>query len=203
MRRELSIAVLAGMLLAGCSSGTTSANGPTGGGSPTTSGSPTAGDSPATTGSPVASAAPSSPGGGGGAADASCSGGLTGTEPGVQSVTCDGSAEIRIQAGDVTKDLHGGTCQSAAGVWSATVGVLIDETGLHGTYKGPPVSGITVNDTADGKGTIQADLDGKDYFALGTAKLTLSPDKKTAHIEGTSDPNSGAPGAKLVVDVTC
>ncbi len=179
--------VLVGLLLAGCSSGPAKASGPTGGGNPTATG----------TGSPGASATT-----GGGAADA-CSGGLTGSEPGVVSVTCSGTAEVKIQAGDVTKDLHGGTCQSAAGVWSATIGVLLDATGLHGTYTGPPVSGITVNNTADGKATIQADLDGKLYFDLGTATLTMSADQKTAHIEGTSDPNSDAPGAEIVVDVTC
>lgn len=185
MRRELSIAVLVGLLLTGCSSGPAKANGPAGG-NPTATGSPTTGA-----------------GTGRGASDASCSSGLTGNEPGVVSVTCNGSAEIKIQAGGVTKDLHGGTCQSAAGVWSATIGVLIDATGLHGTYNGPPVSGITVNNTASGKATIQADLDGKLYYDLGSATLTMSADQKTAHIEGTSDPNSDAPGAQIVVDVTC
>ena len=167
-------------LVAGCSSGT-SRSGTTAGG-PSNQASPTV-----------------STGG-----NAACSHGLTGSETGVIRITCDGPAEIKIQAGDVTRDLHGGKCQSGGGVWSATVGVVIDETGVSAKYTGPPVEVVTVNNTnTAGKATIQAVLAGKHYAVLGTASLTLSADQKTAHAEGSSDRLSDAPGANVVVDVTC
>ena len=119
-------------------------------------------------------------------------------------ITCDGTAEIKIQAGDVSRDMHGGRCQSAADVWSAAVGVVINETGIGDKYTGPPVEVVTVNNTSTaGKATIQAVLGGKHYYDLGNATLSLAAGGKTAHIEGTSDRASDAPGARLVVDVTC
>jgi hypothetical protein len=146
-----------------------------------------------TSGSPTAAAGSST-----------CSGGLKGTEPGVVRITCDGPAEIRIQAGDVRRDLHGGKCQSAGDVWSAAVGVVINETGIGDKYTGPPVEVVTVNNTSTaGKATVQAVIGGKHYYDLGNAALTLAPDGKTAHVEGTSDQASDAPGARVVVDVTC
>jgi len=138
------------------------------------------------------------------AGSSTCSGGLKGTEPGVVRITCDGPAEIKIQAGDVSRDLRGGKCQSASDVWSAAVGVVINETGIGDKYTGPPVEVVTVNNTSTaGKATVQAVLGGKHYYDLGNAALTLAPDGRTAHIEGASDQASDAPGARLVVDVTC
>lgn len=184
MRSTFIIAIAAAGLLAGCSSSPAaapkSASTPVGGATPSAS-------APATT-----------------SADASaCSGGLTRPQEGVVSITCNGSAELKVSVNGRITDLHGGVCQSGGGVWSATAGVLLDETGLNGTYSGPPVSDITVNNTAEGKATIQVEIAGKHYFDLGTAKLQLSADKKTAHIEGTGDHLSDAPGAKIVIDVTC
>jgi hypothetical protein len=82
--------------------------------------------------------------------------------------------------------------------------VVINETGIGDKYTGPPVEVVTVNNTSTaGKATVQAVIGGKHYYDLGTAALTLAPDGRTAHIEGTSDKASDAPGARLVVDVTC
>ena len=192
MKRQLSISLLAVVLLAGCSSGGPATHVAAG----TTAGGATANQS--------ASASTSTDTGTGTAADQACTGGVAADAPGVVSVTCDGPADIRIQAGSVAKDIHGGRCQSAGDVWSATVGVIIDATGSHGTYAGPKVDVVTVNNTAThGKGTIQATVDGKQYFNLGDATVTLSADGKTAHFSGASDRLSDAPGAKIVVDVTC
>jgi hypothetical protein len=181
MRRHLPLFATVLLLLAGCSTAST----------------PPASSGAAPSGGPSAGA----PGPSGGSA---CSGGLKGGEPGVVRITCDGPAEIKIQAGDVSRDMHGGRCQSAADVWSAAVGVVTNETGIGDKYTGPPVEVVAVNNTSTaGKATVQAVLGGKHYFDLGNATLTLAADGRTAHIEGTSDRASDAPGAKLVVDVTC
>src|SRR5207244_6326136 len=102
-----------------------------------------------------------------------------------------------------SKDLRGGTCRSAGDLWSVAAGVIIDVTGTHGKYQGPPVDSVAVNNTASGKGTIQVVLNGKNYFDLGTATLTLSADKKTAHLEGTGDSISDGPNEQIIMDVTC
>jgi Protein kinase domain len=185
MRGSLSLAATALVtLLAGCSAG---------GGGGAAGGGPDPGGRAATS-------SPSSASGG----DASCSHGVKPTDPGVVDVFCGGFGEIKIQAGDVSRDFHGATCHSAGSVWSASVGVVIDKTGLHGTYAGPPVEVVTINNTdTPGKGTIQSTLDGKLYFDLGNATMTLAADQKSAHLEGTSDRLSDAPDAKIVVDVTC
>jgi hypothetical protein len=182
MRRHLSLAAAtAVLLLAGCS----------GSGGSSDAGTGQVPSQPTTT----AAAA-------GGNKD--CSGGLKGDELGVVRITCDGTAELKLQAGTVSRDLHGGVCHSAGDVWSAAVGVVIDETGTTGKYSGPPVDNIAVNNTnTPGKATIQAVIGGKHYFDLGNATLTLSSDSKTAHIEGTSENASDAPGTKIIVDVTC
>jgi hypothetical protein len=136
--------------------------------------------------------------------DTVCAGGLSGQEPGVVRITCGGPATIRITVGAVRRELHGGECHSTGDVWSAAVGVIIDLTGAHGTYSGPPVNNVAVNDTTTpGRGTIQSVLDGKTYFVLGDAVMTVSSDRKSAHLEGTSDRASDAPGAKITVSVTC
>jgi hypothetical protein len=133
-----------------------------------------------------------------------CTGGLAANAPGVVRITCDGTATIHVQAGEVAKDLHGGVCHSAGDIWSAAAGVVIDSTGSHGTYNGPPVDSVAVNNTnTPGKGTIQAVLSGKQYYDLGEATMTLTAGGKSAHIEGTSHRLSDAPGAKITVDVTC
>jgi hypothetical protein len=139
-----------------------------------------------------------------GAANQDCTGGLTSNKPGVVRITCDGAATIHVQAGDVTKDFHGGVCHSAGDIWSAAAGVIIDATGAHGNYTGPPVDSVAINNTnTPGKGTIQVELSGKHYYDLGEATMTLTAGGKSAHIEGTSHRLSDAPGAKITVDVTC
>jgi hypothetical protein len=181
MRRHLSLAAAAfTLLLAGCSG--------SGGGS-----------------AGAAGPAPSQPAATSTAAgNTACSGGLKGTESGVVRVTCDGTAELKLQAGTVSVDMHGGVCHDAAGVWSASVGVVIDETGTTGKYSGPTVNNISVNNTSTpGKATVQAVIGGKHYYDLGNASLALSNNDKTAHIEGVSENTSDAPGTKIVVDVTC
>jgi hypothetical protein len=185
MMRRLSISICLIASLAACSSN---------GSAPSTN----AGNTPAAPTSTGAAATTTATG------DADCAKGVTASDPGVVDVFCGGPANIRIQAGSVTKDLRGGSCHSAGGVWSASVGVVVDVTGAHGAYKGPSVDNIVVNNTTTaGKGTIQAVLGGKHYFVLGTAKLTVSADGKTAHATGKSDPASDAPNAAVVVDVTC
>jgi hypothetical protein len=180
MGRRITTSLFALALLAGCSSG----------GSGTPGGATGNGDKATSTST-------------GGAGDA-CSGGVHEGDPGVVDVDCGGTAEIKFQAGDVSRDMHGGTCRSAGDLWSAGVGVIIDKTGTSGTYTGPPVDNIVVNNTSDaGKATIQASIGGKLYFDLGGAALTRSADQKTAHIEGTGDKASDAPGTKIVIDVTC
>jgi hypothetical protein len=160
-------------------------------------------------GGPTPKAAPSgtsapSPTAGGSAVDQACTGGLKGTEPGVVRITCDGTATIRVQAGGTSKDFHGGVCHSAGDVWSAAAGVVIDATGVHGTYTGPPVDSVAINNTATaGKGTIQLVLGGRHYFDLGNATITPAGGGKGARLEGTSEKLSDAPGAKITVDVTC
>lgn len=188
MRRSLSLAAVTLVaLLAGCSGGGGSNGGAAAGGSNPSG--------------PAATATSSNPGSGD---DASCSHGVKPTDPGVIDVFCGGPGEIKIQAGGVSRDFHGATCRSGGGAWSASVGVVTDKTGLHGTYAGPPVEVVTINDTdTAGKATIQSTIDGKQYFALGTATMTLAADQKSAHLEGTSDRLSDAPNAKIVVDVTC
>jgi hypothetical protein len=159
----------------------------------------TAANNPAAAGSAAVTPTPTSAAG---AAD-SCAGGLSGSEPGVVRITCGGTADIKISVNGVEKDMHRGQCQSAAGVWSAAVGVIIDRTGTNGKYTGPPVDSIVVNNTSDGKATVQASVNGKLYYDLGEAKLTLSADQKSAHIVGKCDRSSDAPNAAITVDVTC
>jgi len=179
------VTLLGALVLAGCSQGGPTPKATPGG----TTGSDTA-SSPAT--------------GSAAAADQGCTGGLKGTEPGVVRITCDGTATIRVQAGGTGKDFHGGVCHSAGDVWSAAAGVIIDATGVHGAYTGPPVDSVAVNNTATGgKGTIQLALGGRHYFDLGNATMTLAAGGKGAHLEGTSEKLSDAPGAKITVDVSC
>lgn len=177
----LTAALLGTCALSGCSQGGTSASQPSG---------PSAHTGPST-----ATAAP---------ANKDCTGGLTGNQPGIVRITCDGTATIHVQAGDTSKDFHGGVCHSAGDIWSAAAGVILDSSGAHGTYTGPPVDSVAINNTdAPGKGTIQLLLSGKHYYDLGEATLTLTAGGKSAHVEGTSHRLSDAPGAKITVDVTC
>jgi hypothetical protein len=119
-------------------------------------------------------------------------------------ITCNGTAVVHITVAGTSHVLRGGVCQSAAGVWSVAVGVIVDATGIHGTYTGPPVDSVTVNDTSTpGRGTIQALLGGEHVFDLGNASMTIAADRKSAHLDGTGDRLSDAPDAKITVDVTC
>jgi len=173
----------AGLLAAGCGG---AAQPPAGTGG-TAAASPAAGA--ANTG--AASAAP-------GAGAASCTGGLTGTEPGVILVVCDGTAKAHVQAGPVTKDFVDGKCEAADGVWSMTDGVITQ----FGKYNGPPVDSLSVNNQASGRGTIQLSLAGKIYF-VDNASLDLAHDMKSAHLQGQTTPESDAPGTTVTVDVAC
>jgi hypothetical protein len=188
MNRSSLVAVAIGMLaLAGCTHGGTSPAPATGAASPAGGATGTGATKPA-----------------GAAGNQACSGGLTGNEPGVVRVTCSGTATVHVQAGDATKDFHGGECHSAGDVWSVSAGVIIDVTGAHGTYTGPPVDSVAINNTATaGKGTIQLSLGGKNYFDLGNAAMTVAAGGKSAHLDGTSERLSDVPGAKLTIDVTC
>jgi hypothetical protein len=151
--------------------------------------------------SPAGGAA-SSAGGGASAAPgtgaASCNGGLTGTEPGVILVSCGGTARVHVQVGTITKDFVGGTCAVVGDRWSVTDGVVTE----RGTYKGPPVDVVSVNNQASGRGTIQVSLGGKSYF-VDSASFDLSNDKKTAHLQGKTTHESDAPGTTVAVDVAC
>jgi hypothetical protein len=151
--------------------------------------------------SPAADPA-SSAGGGAGAAPgtgaASCTGGLTGTEPGVILVSCDGTAKVHVQVGTVAKEFAGGTCYDVAGRWSVTDGVVTE----RGTYKGPPVDVVSVNNQASGRGTIQVSLGGKSYF-VDNASFDLSNGKKAAHLQGQTTQESDAPGTTVTVDIAC
>jgi hypothetical protein len=129
---------------------------------------------------------------------ASCSGGLTGTEPGVILVSCDGTAKVHVQVGSVTKDFVGGQCAVVGDRWSVTDGVVTEQ----GTYKGPPVDVVSVNNQASGRGTIQVSLGGKSYF-VDNASFELSDHKKAAHLQGKTTHESDAPGTTVTVDVAC
>jgi len=184
---------LALALLAGCSSG--GGNG-SGGGDPAGTGAP-----PAT--STAASSTAAGGGGGGGASDA-CSHGVRPTDPGVVDVNCGGTADVKVQVDSVSKDLQGGTCHNVPGqIWTVSVGVIVDITGQHGKYAGPQVDTIEVATNGNNAATVMGTLDGKMILSNDDAKLTLSPDGKTAHIEGVGDRNSDTPNAKITVDVTC
>ena len=183
---------LALALLAGCSSG--GGNG-SGGGDPAGTGAP-----PATS---TAASSTAAGGGGGGASDA-CSHGVRPTDPGVVDVNCGGTADVKVQVDSVSKDLQGGTCHNVPGqIWTVSVGVIVDITGQHGKYAGPQVDTIEVATNGNNAATVMGTLDGKMILSNDDAKLTLSPDGKTAHIEGVGDRNSDTPNAKITVDVTC
>jgi len=184
--------LLALALLAGCSSG--GGNG-SGGGDPAGTGAP-----PATS---TAASSTAAGGGGGGASDA-CSHGVKPTDPGVVDVNCGGTADVKVQVDSVSKDLRGGTCHNVPGqIWTVSVGVIVDITGQHGKYAGPQVDTIEVATNGNNAATVMGTLDGKMILSNDDAKLTLSPDGKTAHIEGVGDRNSDTPNAKIAVDVTC
>lgn len=192
MRRHfLWTSLLALALLAGCSSG----GGGTGVGS-TGGGGNRAGSGAAATSSAAGGA-------GGGAGDA-CSHGVKPSDPGVVDVNCGGTAAVKIQVDNISKDLLGGTCHNLPGqLWSVSVGVIIDITGQHGKYGGPQVDNIEATTNGNNAATVLGTLDGKMILSNDDAKITLSPDGKTAHVEGVGDRNSDTPNAKITVDVTC
>lgn len=129
---------------------------------------------------------------------AACTGGLTGTEPGVIMVVCDGTARVHVQVGAITKDFAGGKCNVLGDRWSVTDGVITE----RGAYHGPPVDVVSVNNQASGRGTIQLSLRGKTYF-VDNASFGLSNGKKTAHLQGRTTNESDSPGTTVTVDVTC
>jgi hypothetical protein len=193
MRRQISISLLALALLTGCSSGGGGSNG---------SGSNSGGGSPAGTGASAATS--SAPGGAGAGTNDACSHGVKPGDPGVVDVNCGGTAEVKIQVDAISKDLQGGTCHNLPGqVWSLAVGVIVDITGQHGTYAGPQVDTIEVTTNDFKAATVQGRLDGKLILSNDDAKITVSADGKTAHVEGVGDRNSDTPNAKITVDVTC
>jgi hypothetical protein len=185
--------VLALALLAACSSG---GGGGTGGGSTSGGGNPA--------GSGAATAASGAAGGAGAGANDTCSHGVKPGDPGVVDVNCGGAAAVKIQVDTIAKDLQGGTCHNLPGqVWSLAIGVIIDITGQHGTYAGPQVDTIEVTTNDFKAATVQGTLDGKLILSNDDAKITVSADGKTAHVEGVGDRNSDTPNAKITVDVTC
>ena len=169
----------AGLMAAGC------------GGAAQPPGAATAG--PATAGPATA---PASAGPATGAA--ACSGGLTGTEPGVIMVVCDGTARVHVQVGQISKDFSGGKCNVLGDRWSVTDGVITERD----KYKGRPVDVVSVNNQTSGRGTIQLSLGGKTYF-VDNASFSLSNGKKTAHLRGKTTPESDSPGTTVTVDVAC
>ncbi len=149
-------------------------------------------------GTVAASPAAGSSGGGAKAGPAACTGGLTGSEPGVVQMVCDGTATVHLQVGSVTKSFVGGQCHSAGDFWSVTAGVITQV----GAYKGPPVDVVSINKNSSGGGSIQVLLGGKNYFVDG-ASLTLSEGAKTAHLQGKATAQSDVPGAAVTADVAC
>jgi hypothetical protein len=136
--------------------------------------------------------------------DPSCSHGVTEGEPGVARVDCGGTATIHITVGGISREFHGGDCHSVGDVWSAAAGVVVDVTGSHGKYTGPPVENVVVNQTTTkGLGTIQSVLGGKNYYDLGEAKMTISSDGRSARLVGSGHRFSDAPGKKITVTVNC
>jgi hypothetical protein len=136
--------------------------------------------------------------GGAGLGPASCTGGLNGSEPGVILIVCNGPARVHVTAGSLTKEFTGGQCKHAGGVWSATDGVITQ----YGTYKGPPVDSVSVNNTSSGGGTIQLNLGGKVYFVDG-GSFSLSDGGQAARLRGKTTSLSDLPHTPVTVDVSC
>ena len=194
MRRQLSISLLALTVLAGCSSSGGS------NGSASTSG----GGYPAGTGAPAATSSAAGGAGAGAGTNDACSHGVKPGDAGVADVNCGGTAEVKIQVDTISKDLQGGTCHNLPGqIWSLAVGVIVDITGQHGTYAGPQVDTIEITTNDFKAATVQVRLDGRLILSNDDAKITVSADGKTAHVEGVGDRNSDTPNAKITVDVAC
>ncbi len=190
----MSLTVVGVVAIAGC--------GGSGGGGAAAPAAPGASSAPPAS-APVASApAPgataTAPRATGAASAAGCSGGLTGTEPGVIQIVCDGTARIHVQAGSVARQFTGGQCEHAGDVWEATDGVITEA----GVYQGKPVDVVSVNKDSNGGGTIQLMLGGKNLFVEG-ATLTLSDGGKQAHLHGTTTSLSDVAGLAVTVDVAC
>jgi hypothetical protein len=150
-------------------------------------------------GSPAAGS-PAAGGGTTGSASgaAACSGGLTGTEPGVIMVVCNGTAKVHVRVGSISKNFVGGQCHVVGHRWSVTDGVITEK----GTYQGRPVDVVSVNNQASGRGTIQMSLGGKSYF-VDNASFDLADGKQAAHLQGKTTPESDSPGTTVTVDVAC
>jgi hypothetical protein len=189
--------LLAGSLaLTGCASAGSSA---TAGGTGPASGGSATGASAGVGATVGGGAGGASAGGAGAGGSASCDGGVSAATTGVVLITCDGTAKIHVQDGTVSRDFTGGQCHQAAGVWSASAGVVTEK----GVYQGPQVDSVAVNNqSASDKGTIQASVGGTILFA-DAASLTLSDGGKTAHLSGKTTNESDLPGTQVTVDITC
>lgn len=178
--------ILAGLLaVAGCG-GSGAAGGSAGGSGGQASG-----------GASASMAAGSGSGSAAGLGPATCTGGLNGSEKGVILIVCNGTARVHVTAGSVTKEFTGGECKHAGDVWSATDGVITQ----FGTYKGPPVDSVSVNNNSSRGGTIQLSLGGKVYFVDGS--FSLSDGGKAAHLHGKTGALSDLPHTPVTVDVSC
>jgi hypothetical protein len=182
-----------GLLAAGCGGTAAPSAAGTGG---TSAASPGAG-SPAA-GSPAAGGGTAGGTTGAASGAAACSGGLTGTEPGVIMVVCNGAAKVHVRVGAISKDFVGGQCHVVGNRWSMTDGVITEK----GTYQGRPVDVVSVNNQASGRGTIQVSLGGKSYF-VDNASFDLSDGKQAARLRGKTTPESDSPGTTVTVDVAC
>lgn len=136
--------------------------------------------------------------GGGAASSATCTGGLTGAEPGVMDIFCDGPARIHVQAGSVVKEFTGGKCSHVGDIWTATDGVVTQA----GVYKGKPVDVVSVNRDSTGGGTIQLVLGGKVLLVEG-AVMKISDGGSQAHLQGKTTSSSDEPKLPVTVDISC
>lgn len=159
---------------------------------------PAAATAGGTAGGTAASAASTASTGVGGASSAACTGGLTGAEPGVIDIFCNGSARVHVQAGSVVKEFTGGKCSHVGDIWTATDGV-VTQTGV---YKGKPVDVVSVNRDSTGGGTIQLVLGGKVLLVEG-AVMKVSGGGSQAHLQGKTTSSSDEPKLPVTVDISC
>lgn len=158
---------------------------------------PAAAGTAASTAASTAGAASTGSAGAGGASSA-CTGGLTGAEPGVVDIFCDGPARVHVQAGSVVKEFTGGKCSHVGDIWTATDGVVTQA----GVYKGKPVDVVSVNRDSTGGGTIQLVLGGKVLLVEGAA-MKVSDGGSQAHLQGKTTSSSDEPKLPVTVDISC
>lgn len=133
-----------------------------------------------------------------GTSSVACTGGLTGAEPGVMDIFCNGPARVHVQAGSVVKEFTGGKCSHVGDIWTATDGVVTQA----GVYKGKPVDVVSVNRDSTGGGTIQLVLGGKVLLVEG-AVMKVSDGGNQAHLQGTTTSLSDEPKLPVTVDISC